>query len=1153
MPVNTGPDSNNYSIPEVALNNTFNTWKDQSNLSAYKLNKLKVYSGVSSSSVSLTTTAAEGVLTAALLPTVLTGHTFSAGINGTQAAFHTFNAAGSTLTIGSNATAITMGVAGGSATILSHVTITGNFAVTGTQTITNSANFTIADAVISLGQTGGVGVTGASSRAQDRGIAFFYPDTDNSPGASLGFFGAKAGSRNLVYLLNGSTSGINIHSGVTGTFEGNFLGKDFRGVCGGSFVFTDSTGKTVGFRAPPAITTPTTWYLPVSDGTNGQLLGTNGAGQLVWDTAEPAGSTGMIQYNDGSGIAAGFSANSNLVFTVAGGLTGTTMSATLLRATGISAAGITTSGLVVTTGITYNGTIAQSRTGSTILPVRNQYKTTRAEYGPSLVLTGTTGDSAVASSTTNLFRYVTVVTPGASVSSGPFVIVLPPGTTMNPGYPEYHHMVKIHISGRNQNGNQTGGGSVASSTWECVVSGYILTDAALGVAPKWYNCDVQCTGRTPFTIVRTGFLDGGVNDVNNVSRTNAVIVLGDNTLNTIWASWSVDRIDIGYGGNFADQTLWEGQFLTSLYGTNDLISTKLITQGGTSTKKIIETSLTTMPVKLDVSGAVNAISLSSNSTLLVAPSANVAATAVLTTTPASIVGPAYTNGNFNGTLGLYGTEGLGVGRGAGIMFGGAYTSTNLNLLTTWAEVSGVRENATDGLYDGALVFKTRPSGGNIFERVRITSTGRVGIGTATPVSVLDVKDTISNAAPYDHHKVFKTISLKGEAFAKVYIKLFVVPANTTASSTAEEVNWASGGFNISGRITAQRSNNLSFSFSQIIEVGNSYIRPHTDPGYVASTTATLEAACKFSSMAFTANPSDGSGAVANNKPFELVQVLIDGVKWVCLYLNNEASAGHESITFDGVVTGLTRAPSKHLFGLSDTDAVLRVTTNGDNGAAGTGALIADRHTALGYTRLTADFQSSKLVVGEARSSISTTAGSNAKTLVTKDYVDSNTQIMGSEFWTPGAAGAVPTRTFFRRSNPNYYLELQCVNTSAYKTTINLRVVGGGTWRINSFTLEYSKFDSNINGSTTTHVLISEDNTGGGVYSLQQLTVGISQIVHPLGFIIQQAFAATPSFNPDAFTASSFTKIVDSNNFGANVNDVILSRGPTLRYNMTRIS
>ena len=660
MPVNTGPDSNNYSIPEVVLSNTFNTWKDQSNLSAYKLNKLKVYSGISSSSVSLTTTDAEGVLTAALLPTILTGHTFSAGIQGTQAAFHTFNAAGSTLTIGSNATAITMGVAGGSATILSHVTITGNFAVTGNQTITNSANFTIADAVISLGQTGGVGVTGASSHAMDRGVAFFYPDTASSSGASLGFFGAKAGSRNFVYLLNGSTSaGTNIHSGVTGTFEGNFLGKDFCGVCGGSFVFTDSAGYTVGFRAPPAITTPTTWYLPVSDGTNGQLLGTNGASQLVWNenNAEPAGSTGMIQYNNGSG----FSANSNLVFTVAGGLTGTTMSATLLRATGISA-----SGVFVTTGITYNGTIAQTRTGSTILPVRNQYKTTSATWnGAATILSGTSGDATTTSSTTNLFRFQTSVSPGVSASSGPFVIVLPPGTTTDPQLPNYNHMVKIHISGRNRLGDQSGTGAGGMSSWECVVSGYLNTTSAGYNEPKWYNCDVQCTGRTPFTIIRTGYLDGGNATATNASRTNAVIVLGDNTLLTEWSTWSVDRIDIGYGGNFADQTLWEGKFLTSLYTSPDLISSVAVTQG----KYIIATSLTTMPVKLDVRGAVNATSFVGNGTIPIGGIIMWSGTIVNIPT-----GWAICNGN-SGTPNLL--DKFIVGAGSGYAVGATGGSTNI--------------------------------------------------------------------------------------------------------------------------------------------------------------------------------------------------------------------------------------------------------------------------------------------------------------------------------------------------------------------------------------------------------------------------------------------------------------------------------------------
>ena len=144
-------------------------------------------------------------------------------------------------------------------------------------------------------------------------------------------------------------------------------------------------------------------------------------------------------------------------------------------------------------------------------------------------------------------------------------------------------------------------------------------------------------------------------------------------------------------------------------------------------------------VALDVAGAIKAsTTLSSNSKLIIAPQQFLEAALISTDTTASIVGSSVTAGNFNGTLGLYGTDGLGVGRGAGIMFGGAYNNSNLNLLTVWAEISGVRENSTEGSYDGALVFKTRPSGGNAFERVRITSTGNVGIGTIAPAVALDV-------------------------------------------------------------------------------------------------------------------------------------------------------------------------------------------------------------------------------------------------------------------------------------------------------------------------------------------------------------------------------------------------------------------------------
>ena len=67
--------------------------------------------------------------------------------------------------------------------------------------------------------------------------------------------------------------------------------------------------------------------------------------------------------------------------------------------------------------------------------------------------------------------------------------------------------------------------------------------------------------------------------------------------------------------------------------------------------------------------------------------------------------------------------------GSGILFAGMYNSSSAD--TTFAVVSGIKENTTDGQYGGALTFMTRTHGqgaGNR-ERMRITSTGNVSIGS----------------------------------------------------------------------------------------------------------------------------------------------------------------------------------------------------------------------------------------------------------------------------------------------------------------------------------------------------------------------------------------------------------------------------------------
>jgi len=59
-------------------------------------------------------------------------------------------------------------------------------------------------------------------------------------------------------------------------------------------LFTDSGAtKTVGFIAPATITTPVTWALPPADGTVGQVLSTDGAGNLSFASAGSGANTAL--------------------------------------------------------------------------------------------------------------------------------------------------------------------------------------------------------------------------------------------------------------------------------------------------------------------------------------------------------------------------------------------------------------------------------------------------------------------------------------------------------------------------------------------------------------------------------------------------------------------------------------------------------------------------------------------------------------------------------------------------------------------------------------------------------------------------------------------------------------------------------------------
>lgn len=105
--------------------------------------------------------------------------------------------------------------------------------------------------------------------------------------------------------------------------------------------------------------------------------------------------------------------------------------------------------------------------------------------------------------------------------------------------------------------------------------------------------------------------------------------------------------------------------------------------------------------------------------------------------PLDVQGTVGTNGDAYRTMVLSSTNTATANYGGGIAFGGFFNGT-ASRTNDFAGIQGFKENSTEGDYAGALRFTTRINGGNPTERVRFTSAGNVGIGTASPAGKLDV-------------------------------------------------------------------------------------------------------------------------------------------------------------------------------------------------------------------------------------------------------------------------------------------------------------------------------------------------------------------------------------------------------------------------------
>ena len=102
----------------------------------------------------------------------------------------------------------------------------------------------------------------------------------------------------------------------------------------------------------------------------------------------------------------------------------------------------------------------------------------------------------------------------------------------------------------------------------------------------------------------------------------------------------------------------------------------------------------------------------------------------------NVTGAAVTNADARSLIFATDTSAFAAGVGGGISFLAKY-----NTAGTYFEagnVKGIKENGTDGNFAGALAFTTHADGGSPTERMRINSSGNVGIGTTAPNAKLEL-------------------------------------------------------------------------------------------------------------------------------------------------------------------------------------------------------------------------------------------------------------------------------------------------------------------------------------------------------------------------------------------------------------------------------
>lgn len=229
------------------------------------------------------------------------------------------------------------------------------------------------------------------------------------------------------------------------------------------------------------------------------------------------------------------------------------------------------------------------------------------------------------------------------------------------------------------------------------------------------------------TLEYTGTLTGGT----------GVIAIGTNQI------YKDASGNVGIGVTDFSATGANAKFAISLGGIN-LDDAKALSWGGGSARPYITASKSsaylamgvsgTERMRIDSSGNVGIGTTAPNNKLTVGiPNGTVGAGTVASFSGANVIAS-----NTSGMVVITSTDSIAANIGGSIGF--AANGTVAGYPT--GSIAGRRENATAGDYSSYMQFTTSSSGGSVQEKMRIDSSGNVGIGLTSPTGKLDVAGTI---------------------------------------------------------------------------------------------------------------------------------------------------------------------------------------------------------------------------------------------------------------------------------------------------------------------------------------------------------------------------------------------------------------------------